>query len=331
MGVKIMLEIVLIGGVVGILIAVTIVLFAINSYQHRLERVALRQEGWERAQEARQQQWQVQQERREAELEKKIATQVQDVRNDWHAWTEQDVTRAAQLQQQYQSVVLRGSIEYELAHLPQTSEAALPTPDETHDKRPYEQAARLSNADLSGRDMSRRYLGNADLRGASLVNANLFMADLSGANLINANLSGADLSGANLSNADLRGAILIGANVLVTDMNDTILLGTNLRNARNLTMEQLNTAVYDRTTQFDIGPDVTLPRIPRIVERDVQTPALSQHETLPDTPHPLPIMPFTSDLNNSQEGRNGYNGHKDEFDTTIPMPQLKHRKHVKVS
>lgn len=329
-----MLEIVLTGVVVGILVAVTIVLFAINSYQQRLKSVALRQEGWERAQEVHQQQWQLQQERRATELEKNVATQIQDVQNEWHVWTEQDVTRAAQLEQQYKTVTLRGSIEYELAHLPQTSEAALPSPDEAHDERRYEQAARLSNADLTGRDLSRRYLGNADLRGACLVNANLFMADLSGASLIHANLAGADLSGANLSNADLRGAILVGANVLVTDMNDTILLGADLRNAHNLTMEQLNASVYDRTTQFDIEPDVTLPRIPRIVEREVRTPAPAQPEVLLDTPRPLPLMPFASDKNTSQEDRdeyNGYSGHKGAFDTTIPMKPLNHRKQIKVS
>ena len=311
-----MLEVLLIGVVVGIAVAIAVIVFAIHKYQGRLERIALRQEGWERAQEARQQQWQLQQERRANDLEKKVVTQVQQVQKNWQDWTEQDETRVAQMQQHYQSMTLRGSIEYELAHLPRTGEAALPLPDDASKQTLYAQSARLSNADLSGRDLSRRYLGNADLRGAYLVHANLYMADLSGASLVNANLSGADLAGANLSGADLRDAVLTGANVLVTDMNGTVLLGANMRNARNLTMEQLNSAVYDRTTLHDVEPDVTLPRIPRIVENDVRTPASHQpsFETFPETPQPLPLMPFASET----------------FDTTIPMPKQNGRKHAKV-
>lgn len=311
-----MLEVLLIGVVVGIVVAVVVIVFAIYRYQRRLERIALRQEGWERAQEARQQQWQLQQERRANALEKKVVAQVQQVQKDWQDWTEQDGTRVAQMQQHFQSMTLRGSMEYELAHLPRTGEAALPLPEEASKQIQYAQSARLSNADLSERDLSRRYLGNADLRGACLMNANLYMADLSGACLVNANLSGADLAGANLSGADLRDAVLIGANVLVTDMNGTVLLGTNLRNARNLTMEQLNSAVYDRTTLHDVEPDVTLPRIPRIVENDVRTPAsrMSTSASLPEPPQPLPLKPFTSET----------------FDTTIPMPKQNGRKHAKV-
>ncbi|HCI80784.1 MAG TPA: hypothetical protein DHW02_13955 [Ktedonobacter sp.] len=213
-------------------------------------------------------------------------------------------------------MALRGSIEYELAHLPATEEAALPLPDEDAKQTQYTQAARLSNANLTAQDLSRRYLAHADLRGACLVNANLYMADLSGASLVRANLSGADLTGANLSGADLRDAIVTGANVLVTDMNGTVLLGTNLRNARNLTMEQLNSAVYDRTTMHDVEPDITLPRIPRIIENDVRTP--SPQEVLSDgssqTPQPLSLKSYTSET----------------FDTTIPRPKQNGRKHAKV-
>ena len=317
-----MLEVLLIGVAAGMVVAVAVIFFAIHRYQRHLKAIVLRQEGWERAQEARQQQWQAQQEKRTNELEKKVAAQVQEVQNDWQHWTEQDATRVTQMQQRYQAMAMRGSIEYELAHLPGTGEAALPLPDEDAKQTRYTGAARLSNANLSGHDLSRRSLVHADLRGACLMNANLYMADLSGASLVNANLSGADLSGANLSGADLRDAIVTGANVLVTDMNGTVLLGANLRKARNLTMEQLNSAVYDRTTLHDVEPDVTLPRIPRIIENDVRTPATSATSTSqeassddsPQTPQPLPLKSYSSET----------------FDTTIPIPKQNGRKHAKV-
>ncbi len=73
----------------------------------------------------------------------------------------------------------------------------------------------------------------ADLRGAFLYYANLsgaelYHADLSGANLFTANLSGADLVG-----ADLRGAFL--------------------RDAQNLTQEQLDTACGNSNTKLPEG------------------------------------------------------------------------------
>lgn len=311
-----MLETVLIGGIVGVLVAVTILLFVTKQYQRLLERLAVRQEGWERAQEAREQQWRLQQERRTSELEKKLSAQVQQVKDDWQSWTEQDATRIAQLQEQFQAATVRGNIEHELAHLPQTGEAALPSCDTLRTDAHYSQAARLSNADLSGRDLSRRFLANADLRGARLVNANLFMADLTGASLVKADLTNADLSGANLSGADLRDAILVGANLLVTDMNNTLLLGADLRNVRNLTMEQLNSATYNRATQCDVVPDDTMPRIPRVLTRTVLSPLSTSPESPPETALTLPMTPLPPDTtpsHNSQhhhEKRNGHNGRR---------------------
>lgn len=61
--------------------------------------------------------------------------------------------------------------------------------------------ANLSEANLSGANLSWANLSEADLRGADLSWANLRMADLSWADL-----SWADLRGANLSEADLSGA-----------------------------------------------------------------------------------------------------------------------------
>ena len=115
----------------------------------------------------------------------------------------------------------------------------------------HKQAPDLKGADLSKQDLSSRYLSHGDLRDARLTQANLFMADLSWAHLANANLSGANLAASNLSHTDLREANLDGANFLVTDLDNTILIGANLHHAHNLTPEQLRTAIYNETTQFD--------------------------------------------------------------------------------
>jgi hypothetical protein len=73
--------------------------------------------------------------------------------------------------------------------------------------------ANLSDANLSGADLSDADLSDANLRGADLSDANLRGANLSDANLSDANLSGAYLRGADLSDADLSGAYLRGADL----------------------------------------------------------------------------------------------------------------------
>src|SRR5947209_6337054 len=122
----------------------------------------------------------------------------------------------------------------------------------------------LKGADLSDHDFSHRFLGQADLRNAQLTHANFYMTDLSGACLIGANLADAYLVGANLSGADLRDATLTNADLLVADLHGTVLIGVNLLGVRNLTTQQLNTAIYDATTQFGGGTDFTPPRVQRV-------------------------------------------------------------------
>ena len=73
----------------------------------------------------------------------------------------------------------------------------------------------LSDADLSGANLSRAYLPGADLS-----RANLSRANLSGAYLSGANLSGADLSGAYLYDAYLSGAYLYDANLSGAYLSD---------------------------------------------------------------------------------------------------------------
>ena len=261
-----MLGTLLLGGVVGVIVATIASLIALKVHQRSLSSTSIQQQGWEHAQEVRQQQWQVQQEKRTIVLEKKLSIDVRQIQQEWQVWQEKDAVREQLLKQQYEAAATHATLENEVEHLPYVEEASLPSAERQRRRTAISSTVpvQLQGANLSGRDLSRRYLGGANLRGANLAHANLFMADLSGACLAGADLSGTDLSGANLIHADLREATLAGANVLVADMNDAVLLGTILLNIRNLTTEQIATTVYDATTQFAEDIDITLPRIPSI-------------------------------------------------------------------
>lgn len=284
-----MVETLLVGGIVGILTGSIASLITLKIYQRRTDSTVIQQQGWQRAQEARHQQWQIQQEKRAIELEKKLVAHLRQMQQEWHAWEQKDSTRVETLRQQYESSVVHANVEHELARIPRLEEASLPPVGNKQQQSyvPHVPPARLQGTDLSGRDLSRRYLGMADLRGANLTHANLFMADLSGACLAGADLSGADLSGANLTNADLRNAVLSEANVLVADLNNAILIGTNLHKVRNLSTEQIDSAIFDSTRRFDTEIDVTMPRIPSILNPVKSTPSTEsaqagdKAETLP--------------------------------------------------
>ncbi|MFQ4168290.1 nSTAND1 domain-containing NTPase [Scytonema millei] len=102
----------------------------------------------------------------------------------------------------------------------------------------YLRDANLSGANLSGANLSGANLESANLSGANLNGANLNGANLNGANLSGANLSGADLSGANLESANLKDAEF-GCS---TTTDQPITECTDLRNAKNLTPEQVKQA-----------------------------------------------------------------------------------------
>ncbi len=85
----------------------------------------------------------------------------------------------------------------------------------------------------------------ADLRHATLIQADLRAAELVEANLTNARLEQADLTNANLMDADLAGADLAHAKLDSADLT-----GANLALARNLTQEQINSAIGDPTTHL---------------------------------------------------------------------------------
>ncbi|HLZ80075.1 MAG TPA: pentapeptide repeat-containing protein [Ktedonobacteraceae bacterium] len=271
-----MVEMLVVVSIVGIFAAVIGALIALRIQRGSLERMGAERQAWERAQEARQQRWEMQQEKYAtqqearqqhwemqqekyaAELETRLTRQVQEIQKTWKDWEVKDLERMQALTVRFENALAQLDVEYELARLPLIEDIPL-TPDATHSHQytiPNWRSPRLQDINLSGRDLSHRYLGHADLRNTQLSNANLYMADLSGAFLTGANLAGADLSGANLAGADLRNATLTGANLLVADLYGTILVETDLRRARNLTAQQVYRAIYDYSTQFD--PEIDL-------------------------------------------------------------------------
>jgi uncharacterized protein YjbI with pentapeptide repeats len=89
----------------------------------------------------------------------------------------------------------------------------------------------LNNANLSGIDLSSRYLKDRRITGdPNLEGINLSGADLSEADLRSANLTKADLSGADLSEADLRWAYLYDAKLFRANLSEADLSGANINN-----------------------------------------------------------------------------------------------------
>jgi hypothetical protein len=232
---------------------------ALKIQYEQLRRMQAHNEGWERAQESHQRDWEVKQGKYAAEVETRLTQKVQQVQKAWTQWEAKDEKRVQALNRELKEVKTYLHVKHELARLPRIEERPLMAQTTRQHQQSFSnwQPPLLQGVDVSNQDLSHRYLAQADLRHAKLTNTNFFMADLSDAFLTGADLSGANLSGANLSGVDLRGAILTGANFLVTDLQNTILLGADLRGARSLTAQQVNTAIYDNTTQFDPQFDLT--------------------------------------------------------------------------
>ena len=88
--------------------------------------------------------------------------------------------------------------------------------------------ADLSDANLSGTDLSEVNMIGANLSGTNLSEANLIGAYLSDANLSDTSLIGANLRGANLRGADLSDANLRGADLSYANLRSASLIGANL-------------------------------------------------------------------------------------------------------
>ncbi len=238
--------------IISLLAAVLGACIALGIYRGYLNRIQKQQIAWERAHESQQQDWERKQTKQLTQLEAQLNQQLQQLQQAWNTWEAGDKQRLEDLQNRHAAIEAQMHMQSELAHLPRIEEAPVsPLTDPLQPLPASWRPPQLQASKLSGRDLSHRYMAHADLRNAELAHANFFMADLGGAVLTGAQLEGADLSGANLTGADLRGSNLKGANLLVADLRAAILFGANLLGARNLTPEQINTAVYDHTTQLD--------------------------------------------------------------------------------
>ncbi len=251
-------------GVISLLSAIIGALIALMIQSRVIKRTGIEHEGWQHAQEAHQNIWEVKQRKQAVELEQKLTRQVQQIQDAWQRWEANDEERLARL-----------TLEQKLARLPRIEDVPVPSiehsqVEQTKPFGPHGQPPSFYRANLSGQDLSQRYLAHADLREAQLVNTNFYMADLAGACLTGANLAGANIAGANLTGADLRDAVLTNANMLVTDLNGAILNGANLLGAHNLTIEQIDSAIYNCKTQIDKELDITLPRIANVRLTDLK-------------------------------------------------------------
>ena len=243
-------------GITSLLAVIIGTLIALKIQSRSLRRIGIEHEAWQHSQEAYQHFWVMKQRKHAQEVEQKLTRQVHLIQEEWLRRDAQNEVRFARL-----------ALEQKLAYLLRVEDIPVPSDrgergDQTSTHEPYGHPPSFYQANLSGRDLSHRYLRHADLREAQLAGANFYMADLTGASLTGANLSAANLAGANLTGADLRGATLTGANMLVTDLHKAILNEANLLGVHNLTIEQLNSTIYDKATQIDIESDITLPRIP---------------------------------------------------------------------
>jgi uncharacterized protein YjbI with pentapeptide repeats len=113
----------------------------------------------------------------------------------------------------------------------------------------------LSDANLSGINLSNSHIDELFLQGINLSGANLKESDfgqtcLRGANLRGADLTGADLSHANLDSADLTGAKLTNAYIRTTTM-----IGANLTDAdltgTKFIKEMVEHSIFCRTIMPD--------------------------------------------------------------------------------
>ncbi|MDB4683732.1 leucine-rich repeat protein, partial [bacterium] len=102
---------------------------------------------------------------------------------------------------------------------------------------------------VAGADLTDANLTGADLTDIDLTGANLTGADLTGADLTDIDLTGANLTGAALSDADLSGADLTGADLTNVKISDAILTGVVLVNITTNNQVLLNMIEISSTTE----------------------------------------------------------------------------------
>ena len=90
-------------------------------------------------------------------------------------------------------------------------------------------------------------------RGLTIDRPPGYILDINGAFIRRTDLSFANLERANLSRADATNAVFRGANFKDAILTGTILKGADLREAKNLTVQQLAEAVIDDKTLLPEG------------------------------------------------------------------------------
>ncbi len=270
----------LMGGITGLFLVVIIAASMICLLLwRRLARLQAQQQAWEQAQEVHFQQWKEAQETYIVQLAEELIAQMEALYAEKQKHETVDRERAKKLLKLYKTSIAKAKVELILTHLPRIEDIPLPQKNSSLQRalQAHKPIDSLQGANLAARDLAHRSLRSMDLSQAQLAEANLYMTDLSEANLRGADLSGADLSGANLANADLHGANLHGANLLVTDLNNAILTQADLRDVRNLSAEQLSSAIIDSTTRIDSTDDLTLPLIKRPYKQFLSLQPVDQH------------------------------------------------------
>jgi hypothetical protein len=251
-----MINIVLVGGVL-LQAAIIAALIVLGIHQHFLARTltTTRRE---------QERWEGEQKSHAGELESRLTAQIEQLQQAYQTWQASQTQRIEDLAQQYEGIVTQLQVEHEVGRLRRVEDLPVSSSRNGQGPPPFAdwRPARLGRANLSQRDLSHRYLADADLHEANLTGANFGLSDLSGADLADANLSEVNLTGAKLVGANLRNAILTEANLLVADLEGAVLIGANLLGVRNLTPQQLASAIYDQTTQLDAALDLHLSATP---------------------------------------------------------------------
>lgn len=113
----------------------------------------------------------------------------------------------------------------------------------------------LNSSNLKEADISRANLRYSDFFNSNLENSNLSHSNLKNSNFVGANLKGANLYNANIAGANFEVANLESANLIEADLSDTNISGANLKSAnltsaKNLTKEQIESAVTDDNTKL---------------------------------------------------------------------------------
>jgi len=135
----------------------------------------------------------------------------------------------------------------------------------------------LSNADLSGIDLSYAVLFQVNLSGADLRGADLGDAALHGTNLAGADLSGADLSDADLVGANLNNAVLVDTDLSRSDVDFASISGASFVSA-DLALADFSDAIDAGSAVFGLAPTATADRVLTWESRSVPMDLLSNDD-----------------------------------------------------